>query len=221
MNDLMQTAVAAVFDFDGVFVPSPEIKRAGYRRMFSDYGEDVPEFEIRASLERFKNAKGDRHDVIGYVLEQLGRADEAAEYVRRYGEIVSREINALAVEQDAIAMLERLHGRCSLYINSNTPDDPLRQTLQKLGIAPYFKGVYGSSLGKAATLRKVMEVEGVGPARLIYVGDEEGDRLAAEEVGCMFVGIASDGGWAVGTDRGFPVIASVGELDPSDRGHVV
>lgn len=212
-----------VFDFDGVLIPSEGIKRSGYSWIFSEYGEDVPESAIAEAREEFKDAKGDRYDIIRGILLRIGiRGDieqKVAMYADRFNEIVNGKINAFEVSSGVRRMLESLSSTCALYVNSNTPDDSLRSSLEKLDIARYFKGVFGSSLSKVAALREIARIESAEPAHIVFIGDGEGDLQAAREFGCLFVGIATDqNGWTGRTD--IPVLDSVAHFTES-HGRVV
>jgi phosphoglycolate phosphatase-like HAD superfamily hydrolase len=208
-----------VFDFDGVIIPSEEIKQNGYRWMFSEFGEDVPEEAIRAARAEFSNARGNRYDIIRSVLTRIGKTDDLDEmvrlYAKRFGEIVQSRLENFRVEPKVLGMLEKLSKKHALYINSNTPDEPLRETLKSLGIEYLFKGVFGSSDGKskAQRLRDVAAAESVTATEMVFVGDGEGDRDAAVEFGCEFLGVGTESnGWKDGTSE-FKVLTSISEMD--------
>jgi phosphoglycolate phosphatase-like HAD superfamily hydrolase len=134
------------------------------------------------------------------------------EYVERFNVIVNAKINAFQVEPDALARLQELARMHALYINSNTPDEPLHASLEKLGIAPLFKGIYGSSVSKKESLRTIAARESVGSAEIVFVGDGEGDREAAEACGSRFIGVAtSSNGWTAQT-MPYPVVASIADI---------
>jgi phosphoglycolate phosphatase-like HAD superfamily hydrolase len=211
-----------VFDFDGVLIPSEEIKQNGYRWMFSEFGEDVPEEAIRLAREEFSNARGNRYDIIRSICARIGKTDiesDVTKYAERFGDVVRNKLAAFTVEPNVRAMLERAGKGGPLYINSNTPDEPLKETLRSLGIADLFKGVRGSSDGssKADRLHDIARAEGVTASDLVFIGDGEGDRAAAEMAGCEFIGIATDlNGWKTGSE--FTVLGSVSEFGISKRG---
>ena len=211
-----------VFDFDGVIIPSEEIKQNGYRWMFSEFGEAIPEDAIRAAREEFSNARGNRFDIIRGIFERIGADDVDANvelYGARFGEIVRAKLANFVIEPNVRSMLDRASKLGPLYINSNTPDEPLKETVQALGIADYFKGIRGSSDGstKAQRLQEIAHAEGVTPEHMVFIGDGEGDREAAEMFGCEFVGIATDSnGWK--ERREFTVLGSVAEFGTPKRG---
>lgn len=213
-----------VFDFDGVIIPSEEIKQNGYRWMFSEFGEDVPDEAIRAARDEFSNARGNRFDIIRGILTRIGKTDDLDESVRiyaeRFGEIVKTRLEQFRIEPKVLGMLEMLSKKGPLYINSNTPDEPLNETLKHLGIEHLFKGVYGSSDGKTKTgnLRDIAERESATNTEMVFIGDGDGDRTAADEFGCEFIGVATESnGWGDGPKE-FKVMKSIAELNERGRG---
>jgi phosphoglycolate phosphatase-like HAD superfamily hydrolase len=211
-----------VFDFDGVIIPSEEIKVRAYEWIFSEFGEAVPHDAIRESRVEFSNAKGNRYDIIRGIFRRTGAEDieeKVREYGERFGAIVKRRINELRVEPNVLVMLEKLSRKHALYINSNNPDEPLVETLESLGIRHLFKGVYGSSHTKTDNLKAIAGLEQVSPTDVVFIGDGEGDRLAAKEFGCEFIGVATDlNGWKDGSAE-FRVMSEVSEFDKkTERG---
>lgn len=205
-----------VFDFDGVIIPSEGIKQQGYSWMFSEYGEDVPEIAIQEAREEFANAKGDRYDVIRGIFLRMGvRGDikqKVEEYSARFNTIVKNKIEAFQVEPLVLARLQSLGKANTLYINSNTPDEPLKGALHKLGIATLFKGIYGSALSKSETMRAIARLEKIPTSEFVFIGDGVGDRDASAECGSKFIGVAtSSNGWTPET-MPFSVVLSVADI---------
>lgn len=206
---------AVVFDFDGVIVPSEKIKVEGYSLIFSKFGEEVPERAIEEAREEFAEAKGNRFDIIRGIFKRTGREGDikktVAEYAERYGTIVKKRIMALRVEEQVRATLGNLAKRFPLYINSNNPDDFLRELLHTLGIEVFFRGIYGSSHTKLENLQAIAREEDLKPEEMVFVGDGEGDRKAAEAFGCTFIGVATSlNGWS--EKEPFRVVPSLREL---------
>jgi len=204
-----------VLDFDGVIVPSEAIKVEGYARIFSEYGEPVPQGAIESARDEFSAARGNRFDIIRGILRQGGHNGDldtaVQEYARRYSVDVQHRIESLAVEPAVREFLERISKKIPIYVNSNNPDDSLASTLGALGIRDFFKGIFGSSKSKLDNLRSIAERENVAPQEILFIGDGEGDRKAAADFGCEFIGVATDmNGW-VDTEP-FPTIRSLAEL---------
>lgn len=205
-----------VFDFDGVIVPSEEIKADGYSLMFSEFGEAVPAEAVKSARKEFANAKGNRYDIIRSILARIGFEGSLDEGVEKYGErystIVRSRIADLAVEPSVREFLSVLSKKYPLYINSNNPDVALRDTLSSLDLSGYFKSVFGSSCTKLQNLRTIAEAEKVHPDRILFIGDGEGDWSAAREFGCRFVGVGTRlNDWKAGSAP-FPLVSRVEDV---------
>lgn len=183
-----------VFDFDGVLVPSEEIKVRAYELIFTEFGEKVAAEDVKSARQEFSNARGNRFDIIRSILKKRNTPENkletaVAQYGERYGSIVRKQLNAFKVEKNVIESLERWSRVMPLYINSNNPDDFLKEMLESLKLTKYFKGIFGSSRKKAENLAEIARIESIQPKEILFVGDGEGDWDAAEQFGCEFVGI--------------------------------
>lgn len=180
-----------VFDFDGVIVDSEPIKQAGYRYMFSDHGESVPEEAVNEAIKEFAGGKGDRFDIIRSTLRRTRGAEvpdtEVRAYATKYATSVTGRMRALNVSKSNRVALADLGSRFPLYINSMTPEDELTRTVKELGIDPYFKGIFGTPASKIENLRRIAALEGAKPHELVFIGDGLGDMRAAKEYGCNFL----------------------------------
>lgn len=205
-----------VFDFDGVLVPSEKIKIDAYRDIFTEFGEAAPEASIiEEAREEFAGAKGNRFDIIRSMLKRSGSFTEERVQALggRYSTLVEKKIFALGVDASTRIALENLRTKYSLYVNSNNPDDALQRTLDSLDLSKYFKAIFGSSRSKLENLKEIAAQEHAQPQEIVFVGDGEGDKYAAESFGCRFIGIANDiNGW--GKKQSFTVVDSVAEIGP-------
>ncbi len=206
---------AIVFDFDGVIADSKSVKRDAWRSVFSDRDE-----RDRELLEReVSSRRGNRYDILQRTFSALGVVEEELDrlvrwYADRYNELVQAGIRDRGLSPGVVPMLERLRARYPLYISTATPEIGIHETVETFALRGYFRNIFGSTSGsKEDHLRRVVRELGVQPAEVVMVGDEEGDRAAAEETGVRFVGIAdSVNRWS--SDRfPHPLLASAAALE--------
>src|SRR5262245_17667471 len=121
-----------VYDFDGVLVDSNAVKRGAYFEVLAPVG--APPSLVERAVDDPRH--GDRYDVIRAVIRSLpdgGPADVehlVAECAERYNAICE-DFTATCREMDgASALLERLSIRYPLYVNSATPEAPLRRVVE-------------------------------------------------------------------------------------------
>ena len=183
-------------DFDGVLVDSNAAKRSAYFEVFASLG--APRHVIEEVLE--KNRDGDRYVVIDRVLRRLlaegslgGRTDELIQPCTDHYNRICEEFAATCVEiYGASAALPGLAARYALFVNSATPEEPLRRIIMRRGWASYFREILGRPRTKSENLIRILAREGVEGAEVVVVGDRRGDLEAAVECGCQFVGMRSD-----------------------------
>ena len=84
-------------------------------------------------------------------------------------------------------------GARSMSVLTNKPVNPARAICEALGLAPYFRHIYGGNSFAVKKpdplgLRTLMEEAGVGPEETVMIGDSEVDVLTARNAGAWSVG---------------------------------
>lgn len=187
-----------VFDFDGVLVDSVAVKRGAYFDIFAGVSN------ARVVIERVlrENSGGDRYQVINNILRQLAAggilapSDDIAVlcefYAEKYNCICEEHAASCSEMIDVSKNLPVLAERYALYINSATPEEPLKRIIVKRGWQRHFREVFGRPGTKVETLKKIMKREKIASDEVVFVGDEQRDMDAALQCGCHFAGIHAD-----------------------------
>jgi phosphoglycolate phosphatase len=184
-----------VFDFDGVIVQSNHLKRQAYFEVFSPEAGPLVESVLLRHREKT------RHQIIERVLEGLPAtgslsaaelASEVERYAGLYNDIVETGATQCPEMPGASRALEELHKHLPLYINSATPQEPLRRIVAARGLAGFFRRVLGVPASKIDNLGKVLDMEGVSGRAALVVGDGRSDWEAARRFGCRFVGVQNE-----------------------------
>ncbi len=189
---------AIVFDFDNVIVRSSEkIKKDAWGDIFKKDNEKIA---LKRALKEFGYGKGDRTDIIGCVVsgvEVENNKNLVDQYVQLYGKIVSDKILEKGIHKDDLDAIDVLSKEYSLFVNSATPEKELIKLCNRLGINPFFKGIYGRPNNKVENLTRVAEFVKCKSSELVFVGDGRGDMSAAQNFGCLFIGVESlDNSWS-------------------------
>jgi phosphoglycolate phosphatase-like HAD superfamily hydrolase len=188
------------FDFDGTLVDSNEIKRQAFFDVVSDCDRDGS--VVSEVLDEIR--PGDRYDVareIARLLSLRGAlpADLGPEgWARRWAEAYTLHCEAAVSKCPEIPgasdALEWLAERgIALYVNSATPEEPLRRVVRLRSMSRHFRRVLGGPASKLENLRILRAHAGVATLELLYVGDAEDDRSAAASFGCHFAGLVRPG----------------------------
>lgn len=217
-----------VFDFDGVLVDSNSLKRDAYFELFDD-----KEGISRSMIESTWKEKGGniitRFEFLGQIFSKLNRPESERDifvksYADKYNEIVQSEIAAGGLAKGVRELLAGLSVKYHLFINSATPDFALIRTVKKLGIAKFFKGVYGVDMigfksvtdSKITNLKNILALEKIVGNETVYVGDGDVDLKAALSCECYFFGIPNEhNNWINRKD--IKLIDSVGSLTEALR----
>jgi phosphoglycolate phosphatase-like HAD superfamily hydrolase len=183
-----------VFDFDGVLVDSNRIKRDAYRQVLQHRGASSELLEACLA----SHPEADRTEIITALLHQLSQSGaapddaEVARYVGDYGAVCLAEVSVCPEVTGASATLEALGADYPLYINSATPEEPLKQIVAVRGWSRRFRGVMGRPYSKSENFARILTAEQIPAEAMLFVGDRQPDRAAAQACGCVFVGVRSD-----------------------------
>jgi len=178
-----------LFDFDGTLVQSNAIKREAFFEAVADCPDAAdPLAEILDTP-----GAGDRFAIFQTLADRVPAIDAVAR-TDAYGAICERRILAAPEVEGAQKLLERLRARGAVAaINSATPQAPLQAVVAKMAISGYFAAVFGGPASKADNARRFLSGRDVPPANIVVIGDGDSDRVCADELGCDFIAIESNG----------------------------
>lgn len=207
------------FDFDGTLAESNAIKRDAYFEASLPLGR--VEAQVRAAL---AEEPGNRERVCAAIVRKVReagllpatRTPEAwtGHLVEAYTAICEARIASCPEVPGTGSALEALSAMgIALYVNSATPAEPLRRILGLRGMSGFFRDVLGSPAGKVENLRRVLADAQASPAETVFVGDNEVDRAAADEVGCAFIGL--ENGFSGYTARPETLVRDMAGLVPA------
>ncbi len=182
-----------VFDFDGTLVDSNRLKREAWFEVLGSQG--CSRDEITRLLEQ--NPLSDRFELIARMLTE-GETKEISttlisQLAGQYNDICESGQATCPEIPGASAMLQTLSQSMPLYLNSATPEEPLRRIVARRAWSGYFQGIYGRPDEKIAILNRILRQEDLLPTNIAMVGDGLADWQAAEAVGCIFISV---GDWS-------------------------
>jgi phosphoglycolate phosphatase-like HAD superfamily hydrolase len=184
------------FDFDGTLVQSVDAKRRAFFRLFPD----EPEYRSIVEQTLREDPDGSRHVVIPLMIERIRAAGlalpadlAAGERITTYTDLARREVSSCPETPGATGLLRALHGRCSVFICSNTPQRDLEDEINARDWSGAVEAVYGYPNEKREVIAGVLDRCGTDPLRALVVGDGVSDHAAAAVNRCGFVGISSSG----------------------------
>jgi phosphoglycolate phosphatase-like HAD superfamily hydrolase len=190
--------ISVVFDFDGVLVDSNRIKRNAYFEMFAGHGDRKTCIAEIVDRDRYSG----RYVIIGKILRclseegvlEIGDRFEALvqDYATRYNDICENYAATCREIKGASALLSKLSAGLHLYVNSSTPQEPLRRIIARRGWSNYFHAVLGAPKTKKQNLEWIIGKEQVPASQVVVVSDGKADLEAARDLGSPFIAVVND-----------------------------
>jgi phosphoglycolate phosphatase-like HAD superfamily hydrolase len=178
---------AIIFDFDGVILESADIKTEAFKELFLDYPERLKEIVDY----HLANAGISRYIKFRYIYEQfLGQRllkNKESELGKHFSKIVLDKILVASFVPGAKEFLGRNKNHYKFFIASGTPEEELHEIVCARRLQNYFKGIYGSPKNKRDIICHILDTHNLAKDEVVYVGDAQSDRRAAEQVGIVFI----------------------------------
>ena len=194
MTDLKQEACALLksrqvifWDFDGVIKDSVTVKSEGYEKLFSSYGMDV----IKKGRHHHSLHGGvSRYEKIPLYLSWTGTTS-SPERIQDLCEQFSNLVQQAVVDSPWVPgvreYLQINHTDQHFILITATPQEEIESILNALGIAHYFREIYGAPKPKTEVVSEVLNRLGCPAEQALVVGDSSTDFHAAEKNNVSFL----------------------------------
>lgn len=194
-----------VFDFDGTLVDSNAIKEDTFYKIAQSWdpsGEIVSEVLKRwPSADRYEKTRKIAEGLISRRLLPIDSSVEewsirlAREYTVRCKKAIACCREMPGVSQSLGDLTEKGY---LLFVNSATPEEPLRQLLNLRNWSHFFHDVYGAEASKADNLRRISRETATAINEIVHIGDQRDDLQATEQFGCRFIAMAARNSGPIG-----------------------
>jgi len=178
---------AIIFDVDGVLIESAEIKTRAFATLFADYPDKLPEIiayhQQNAGISRYVKFRYYYEKMLGQELS----AQKEAELGEQFSQIVLEQVLKAPLVAGTREFLSRNKDRYQLFIASATPEDELRYIIKRRQLSHFFQGIYGAPRRKEEIILDILNKYPLHKNRVVYIGDAESDRAAAEMAGVLFI----------------------------------
>jgi beta-phosphoglucomutase len=176
-----------ILDFDGVILESVSVKTEAFRTLFSfapEHIEEIVDFHI-------KNGGMSRFDKFRYIYKNILKEDLPAftfnSLSKKFSHLVFEGVINAPFVPGAREFLETFYVSLPLYVLSATPEEELKNIIQKRGIAPYFRGIFGSPRKKTECIRDILSDTRISASDVVFVGDAPNDLDAARAAHVRFI----------------------------------
>ena len=207
-----QPPVALLMDFDGVILDSMEIKTQGFVRVYA--GEPPSKLSEVLAYQRLHGGVTRRTKFAYFERSIFGRPGDS-ETVERlasaYRDIVYDAVVATEFVRGAEEFLKRAQGQIELHVISGTPQDELREIIERRGLTSYFQTIVGAPITKRDAFEGILQENQFLAADTAAIGDATTEYDAAEDLGIPFIGVVPDSA-SNPFPPGVPTVRSLEEL---------
>jgi len=186
--EILTNAKVVFWDFDGVIKDSADIKVQAYVDMFADHGTEIQSkvlsrYKVEGGMSRFKLIPLFYRDIVGMSLtdEQLNTK------LNLYSEMVVDRVIQSPYIPGVQDYFRYNFKRQKFLLVTNTPKSEIDVILKKLGLEKYFEAVFGAPDLKEDIVRKFLNESDISAKYCVFVGDSEGDFVAAHNNAVPFI----------------------------------
>ena len=184
---------ALIFDFDGVLVDSVHVKTTAFAALYHSYGAEV---EAKVVAHHLHYGGMSRYDKFRhYHAEYLGTPlddDGVMTLAEAFAQQVVDQVVAAPEIPGADAFLQWHARRQLCFVNSATPEQELRQIIQRRNWEHHFTQILGAPRSKADNLHLILEQYRFDARRCLFFGDAFSDFTAAQTHHVPFIGVVSN-----------------------------
>jgi HAD superfamily hydrolase (TIGR01549 family) len=189
----MKNTDAIIFDFDGVLIESVDVKTRAFADMYAAYGPEIVEKVIHyhlvhGGISRFEKFKYWHRVFCGKKLSD----EQLHELGNEFSRLVKDKVIKAPWVQGAYEFLESHYTHLPLFVASGTPDDEIRDIVERRIMSRYFIGVKGSPASKSEIINTFCNAHKFNRNRVLMVGDSITDYEGALASGVRFVGRVSN-----------------------------
>lgn len=179
---------AIIFDWDGVITDSVGVKTEAYAQMFRKYGAEIEKRVVEYHLAhggvpRFDKFRYFHKEFLGKEISE----EKVQELSNEFSELVFQKVVDSPFIKGAEESIQKAHTQgLLLFVISGTPIEEIKLIAEKKGLSRYFTEIFGSPTKKDAWTKHILEKYSLKPKEVLFLGDAEEDKLAAEANGVDF-----------------------------------
>lgn len=175
-----------LFDFDGTLVQSNGLKSRG----FYEVTKHIPS-AAQVLNELFSTHPHlDRFGVLEVVAQRTQVKGEAQSLIQAYSEWVNNALKTANKVSGVQKFLKTMkNAGVEMAICSATPQQYIEKAVEISNLGVGFSYIFGGPSSKSDGARFILEAWQIRSDEVVFIGDGESDRLAAESLNCRFIAI--------------------------------
>jgi len=177
-----------IFDFDGTIVDSVNIKTEGFAELYNEYGNNTVKQVVKYHL---LNGGVSRYDKIRYFQENILNRKVLEKEIKvladKFSKLVIDKIVQCPYTKGSSEFISKNYHNYNFFVSTATPNNEIREIIKRRNLDKYFIDIYGSPESKVDHVRKIIAKNNYLIQEVLYIGDSESDKIAAESNGVNFI----------------------------------
>ena len=179
-----------LFDFDGVILDSVDIKTEAFKRLFSNYPEEIVSKIISHHTE---NGGMSRFDKICYYFKEYINSPlsnhELELHLKKFSDLTFELVCNCSFKKGALEFITENYNKYDFHIISATPQEELIKIAEYKKITNYFLEILGSPKTKKENIEFVINKYNYKTEEAIFIGDSKNDYDSAIKSRIFYLGI--------------------------------
>ncbi len=193
MAEKKEKLQALFFDFDGVILDSAPVKTSGFVSLFKKYDTAIVDKVVsyhnaHGGISRVDKIQYAHDTIIGKPLTEM----ELDLWANNFSTLVLDKMMTTPWIKGAKSFLENQGNNLLIFVISGTPEEELKQIIEKRGMSPYFNEILGSPVKKPSHIKMLLNKYKLTPSQCVFIGDALTDYHAAQQTGLHFIGIQGE-----------------------------
>ncbi len=179
-----------LWDFDGVILNSDSIRTDGFREVLKHHNQEQVEklvafHKANGGLSRYVKFRYFYKNILGKGISEEQILELAAQFSETMLKLL---VNPSLIIKDTENFLIHKSQTTPMYIVSGSDQTELRQICAQLGLAKYFKGIFGSPTAKIKLVENLISQGDIEAGKTCLIGDAGNDFDAASSNNIDFYG---------------------------------
>lgn len=180
---------AIIFDFDGVLVESVDIKTKAFAALYAAHGAEIVNKVVayhllHSGVSRFDKFRYYQENLLGKTFSE----EQKESLGHEFSKLVVDAVVAAPWVPGAKEFLEYFHMKIPLFVASGTPDEEVKEIIDKRQMTHYFVSVHGTPAKKGTIIDRICSRHGFDRKRVVLIGDAVADYEGAKLAGVCFIG---------------------------------
>ncbi len=179
-----------IFDFDGVFVQSNQIKTLAFIKVYKKLGLNNDQLKYIENFHK-KNlgmSRFEKFKILHKFFFDINlNKNKLKKLSETFGEIVLNKIVSMPLSRCLKNFLKRNHKKYYFYISTGTPTKEIKKIIKIFCLEKYFIKIYGSPLNKNNHIKKIIKNKNFNKKNIFFIGDSEIDYKTSNNNNIKFI----------------------------------